>query len=123
MILRCKCTNSAADALYGLGFRPHLRLQTPGRKFLCSCCYYVRSDVNNDGSKIGGSTSGLQSQTYHHLPSVSRITLPTIEMNYLRYQYPRKPFRQNKYKLRIRWGHRRSVTTKPKREEPSYGQE
>ena len=43
MILRCSCYNSAADAKYGQGIRPHTRLNTD--EYMCELCYFVRTEA------------------------------------------------------------------------------
>jgi len=45
MILKCDCDNSTADALYGVGRRPHVQLNGGGpmQEYMCEMCYYVRT--------------------------------------------------------------------------------
>jgi hypothetical protein len=50
MLLKCGCDNTTADALYGKGVRPHVRLakrkanqKEQDREYLCCMCSYVRT--------------------------------------------------------------------------------
>ena len=57
MILRCNCVNSTADAVYGRGKRPHVKLEkTPGhfQEYLCEFCSYVRTE--SQGRRTGEKT-------------------------------------------------------------------
>ena len=47
MILRCNCVNSTADAVYGRGKRPHVKLEKVGliQEYLCEFCSYVRTEA------------------------------------------------------------------------------
>ncbi len=48
MILLCDCYNTTADAIYGKGKRPHIKLATipvipQQQEYLCGFCSYVRT--------------------------------------------------------------------------------
>lgn len=48
MILRCECCNTTADAIYGKGRRPHIKLKAHPLlrqldEYLCEFCDYVRT--------------------------------------------------------------------------------
>ena len=56
MILRCNCVNSTADAVYGRGKRPHVKLEKVGliQEYLCEFCSYVRTEAQ--GRRTGEKT-------------------------------------------------------------------
>jgi len=56
MILLCNCINSTADARYGKGKRPHVKLEKTGpiQEYLCEFCYYVRTKAQ--GRQTGEKT-------------------------------------------------------------------
>ena len=56
MILLCNCVNSSADAIYGRGKRPHVKLVKTGlfNEYLCEFCSYVRTEAQGrrTGEKV-----------------------------------------------------------------------